>query len=88
MAVRGAPCHFTLTARDAWGNACEGGGHALSARLRPPLTDRRQPQLFLRDLADGTVEASFTPVAKGAHLIACFLGADPVRGSDFAVGVE
>ena len=80
MAVRGEPCYFTLTARDAWGNACGGGGHALSARLRPPLTDRRQPQLFLRDLADGTVEASFTPVAKGAHLIACFLGADPVRG--------
>ena len=88
VAVRGAPCYFTLTARDAWGNACGGGGHALSARLRPPLTDRRQPQLFLRDLADGTVEASFTPVAKGAHLIACFLGADPVRGSDFAVVVE
>ena len=88
VAVRGEPCYFTLTARDAWGNACGGGGHALSARLRPPLTDRRQPQLFLRDLADGTVEASFTPVAKGAHLIACFLGADPVRGSDFAVVVE
>ena len=86
MAVRGEPCHFTLTARDAWDNACEGGGHALSARLRPPLTDRRQPQLFLRDLADGTVEASFTPVS--AHLIACFLGADPVQGSDFAVVVE
>ena len=50
-----------MRTHDAWGNACEGGGHALSARLRPPLTDRRQPQLFLRDLADGTVEDTMTP---------------------------
>ena len=82
-AVKGKAASFKILARDAFGNRVPHSAHGYSARVRPPLSATRAPDVYLVDNGDGTCGCEWLPTTRGRHVISVTLGGVPIEGSDF-----